>query len=135
MLTRETLGQKVQQVTIVPSAGPLAKWGRERLPVFVHRGKANARTLKLAQVVLKVGASWSADESTAACDVSANTVGNVRGRYLTGGLNAVLHGRRQQRQAVLAGQQEAHLIAGACSRGPRPWTLRGPGSRILGAAS
>jgi hypothetical protein len=101
----------------------------------VHRGKANACTLKLAQVVLKVGASWSADVSTAACDFSANIVGNVRGRYLTGGLKAVLHDRRQQRQAVLAGQQEAHLIAGACSRGPPPWTLRGPGSWIRGAAS
>jgi hypothetical protein len=52
----------------------------------------------------------------------------VRQRFLSGGLDAVLSDRRQQRRrAALTGRQQAHLIAIACSPVPEGhdhWTLR-----------
>jgi hypothetical protein len=55
-------------------------------------------------------------------------VTNLRTRYLTGGLDAVLHDRKQlRRRAALTGAQQAHLIAIACSPVPEGhdhWTLR-----------
>ena len=71
----------------------LSETDRARLSVFLHRGKAKVRTLKRAQVLLKLDAGWTGAE---ACDVSPNRVGNVRTRFVTGGLDAVLNDRRQQ---------------------------------------
>jgi transposase len=101
---------------------------RERLSVVLPRGKANVRTLKRAPVLLKLDAKWSGAEIAEACDVSQNTVGKVRKRFATGGLDAVLSDRQQQRRrAALTGVQQAHLIAIACSPAPEghdQWTLR-----------
>jgi transposase len=114
----------------MPSPQPvhLSETDLERLSVFVHRGKANVRTLKRAQVLLKVHAGWTGGEVAEACDVSQNTVTNVRKRFVTGGLDAVLSDRRQvRRRAALTGPQQAHLIAIACSPAPDGhdhWTLR-----------
>jgi hypothetical protein len=91
-------------------------------------GKANVRTLKRAQILLKVDAGWSTAHVAEAYGVCPNTVTNVRTRYLTGGLDAVLHDRKQlRRRATLTGAQQAHLIAIACSPVPDGhdhWTLR-----------
>jgi transposase len=112
----------------VPQPVHLSASDHERLSVVMHRGKANVRTLKRAQVVLKLDAGWTGAEIAEACDVSQNTVGNVRKRFLTGGLDVVLSDRRQeQRRAALTGSQQAHLIAIACSPAPEGhdhWTLR-----------
>ena len=106
----------------------LSETDHERLSVFVHRGKANVRTLKRAQILLKLDAGWSTAQLAEAYGVCANTVTNLRTRYLTGGLDAVLHDRRQaRRRAALTGAQQAHLIAIACSPVPDGhdhWTLR-----------
>ena len=37
----------------------LSQIDHERLSVFLHRGKANVRTLKRAQILLKLDAGWS----------------------------------------------------------------------------
>jgi transposase len=114
----------------MPSRRPvqLSETDRERLCVFVHRGKANVRTLKRAQILLKVDAGWSTTQIAEAYAVCPNTVTNLRIRYLTGGLDAVLHDRRQERRrAALTGAQQAHLIAISCSPVPEGhdhWTLR-----------
>lgn len=114
----------------MPIAQPvrLSETDREHLSVFVHRGKANVRTLKRAQVLLKLAAGWTSAEVAEACEVSPNTVSNVRKRYLTGGLEAVLSDRRQERRRqALTGRQQAHLVALACSAAPEGhdhWTLR-----------
>jgi transposase len=95
---------------------------------FVHRGRTNARTLTRAHILLKLDAGWS---DTAICDafsVGATTIWRVRQRYAAGGLEAVLHDRRQaRRRAALSGEQLAHLVAIACSDAPAGhdhWTLR-----------
>jgi transposase len=112
----------------VPQPVHLSASDHERLSVVVHRSKANVRMLKRAQVLLKLDAGWTDAEIAEAWDVSQNTVGNVRKRFLTGGLDAVLSDRRQERRrAALTGSQQAHLIAIACSSAPEGhdhWTLR-----------
>jgi hypothetical protein len=70
---------------------------RTTLETFVHRGKANARTLTRARILLKSAEGWSTAELVAAFDVCQATVTNVRGRFAQGGLEAVLHDKVQQR--------------------------------------
>src|SRR5258708_32855770 len=101
---------------------------RTTLETFVHRGKANARTLTRARILLKSGEGWSPSALAAAFDVCQATVTNVRGRFAKGGLEAVLHDKVQQhRRSALSGLQTAHLIAVACSPSPDGhdhWTVR-----------
>jgi len=99
-----------------------------QLWTFVHRGKANARTLKRAQVLLKLADGWSDAEAADAFAVCLSTVAHVRRRWREGGVDAVLHDQRQERRRqALSGAQIAHLVAIACSPAPDEhdhWTLR-----------
>ena len=101
---------------------------RTTLESFVHRGKANARTLTRARILLKSAEGWSTAALAAAFDVCEATVTNVRGRFAHGGLEAVLHDKVQQhRRSALSGLQTAHLVAVACSPSPDGhdhWTVR-----------
>ncbi len=101
---------------------------RTTLESFVHRGKANARTLTRARILLKSADEWRTSALAAAFDVCEATVTNVRGRFVQGGLEAVLHDKVQQhRRSALSGLQSAHLIAVACSPAPDGhdhWTVR-----------
>ncbi len=101
---------------------------RKILETFVHRGKANARTLTRARILLKSAEGWSIAELAAVFDVCEATASNVRGRFAQGGLEAVLHDKVQQnRRSALSGLQTAHLIVVACSPAPDGhdhWTVR-----------
>jgi len=101
---------------------------RTTLETFVHRGKANARTLTRARILLKSADGWSIAALATTFDVCEATVTNVRGRFAHGGLEAVLHDKVQQhRRSALSGLQTAHLIAVACSPSPDGhdhWTVR-----------
>jgi transposase len=101
---------------------------RQHLHLFVHRGKANARTLTRARVLLKVDEGWKDQDIVAAFDICQATVTNVCKRYTEGGLEVVLHDKVQQRRRqALTGLQAAHLIAVACSPAPDGhdhWTVR-----------
>ena len=101
---------------------------RTTLEIFLHRGKANARTLTRARLLLKSADGWSTSSLVAAFDVCEATVTNVRRRFIQGGLEAVLHDKAQQhRRSALSGLQTAHLIAIACSPSPDGhdhWTVR-----------
>lgn len=101
---------------------------RTTLETFVHRGKANARTITRARILLKSAEGWSTSALAAAFDVCEATVTNVRRRFAQGGLEAVLHDQvQQQRRCALSGLQTAHLIAVACSPAPDGhdhWTVR-----------
>lgn len=108
------------------------------LETFVYRGKANARTLTRARILLKSADGWSTAALAAAIDVCQATVTNVRQRFAQGGLEAVLHDKVQQhRRLALSGLQTAHLIAVACSPVPDghdrlPGTLARAESRRVG---
>ena len=101
---------------------------RTTLETFVHRGKANARTMTRARILLKSAEGWSTSALAEAFDVCEATVTNVRGRFAKGGLEVVLHDKVQQhRRSALSGLQTAHLIAVACSPSPDGhdhWTVR-----------
>src|SRR6266487_6943972 len=111
-----------------PIAIILPETDRASLQTFIHAGKANARTFIRARVLLKAAEGWTDQEICAALDISRNTSIRVRQLYLEGGLEAVLHDKRQQRyRQALSGGQAAHLIAIACSSAPTGhdhWTVR-----------
>jgi len=101
---------------------------RTTLETFVHRGKANARTITRARILLKSAEGWSTARLADAFEVCEATVTNVRQRFVQGGLDAVLHDKVQQhRRSALSALQTAHLIAVACSPSPDGhdhWTVR-----------
>ena len=101
---------------------------RTHVEVFVRRGKANARTLTRARILLKCDEGWSNGEIVEAFEVSDQTIRNVRQRYGAGGVEAVLTDKRQaRRHQALSDGQAAHLIAITCSTVPDGhdhWTVR-----------
>jgi len=101
---------------------------RTHVEVFVRRGKASARTLTRARVLLKCDEGWSNGEITEAFEVSDQTIRNVRQRYGAGGVEAVLTDKRQEcRRQALTDGQAAHLMAITCSKVPDGhdhWTVR-----------
>ncbi len=101
---------------------------RNHVQIFVRRGKANARTLTRARVLLKCDAGWTNAEIREALEVSEQTIGTIRQRYRAGGVEAVLTDKRQaRRRQALKDEQAAHLIAIACSEVPDGhdhWTVR-----------
>jgi len=111
-----------------PISVTLSETDRASLLTFIHAGKANARTFTRARVLLKADEGWSDQQICAAFDVSRNTSIRVRQLYLEGGLEAVLHDKRQARyRQALTGGQAAHLIAMVCTPAPTGhdhWTLR-----------
>lgn len=107
---------------------------RVALDRLISRGKADARKLAHARVLLQADASaagsgWADAAIADAVRVSVRTVERVRQRFVEDGLEAALlpkpSGRVYARK--LDGSQEARLIALACSgppEGKRRWTLR-----------
>jgi hypothetical protein len=103
---------------------------RQRLAV----GRAAARSLLHARVLLKAdegpeGPAWTDEQICGALEVSDTTVERIRRRFVEDGLDLAL-GRKPSRRVYrrkLDGEQEAHLIALACSPPPlgrRQWSLR-----------
>ena len=101
---------------------------RRQVESFIRRGKAKARSITRAHVLLKSADGWSIEQIVGTFGVSAATVSNVRKRYRTGGVDGVLKEKVQQkRRHALAGEEEALLVAIACSPVPEGhdhWTLR-----------
>jgi hypothetical protein len=107
---------------------------RTQLAAVVRTGKAAARRRLHAQLLLQAdsgpeGPAWTDEQLSAALAVHPTTVANVRQRCVEEGVEAALQRRapRRQYQRRLDGQQEAQLIAVACSTPPlgqKRWTLR-----------
>jgi transposase len=107
---------------------------RRVLQAMVSRGKAAARKLVHARVLLRADASpggpaWKDDRIAEGLELGRATVERVRREFVEGGLEAALERRqpRRQYQRKLDGDGEAHLIALACSQAPQGrsrWTLR-----------
>jgi Homeodomain-like domain len=107
---------------------------RERLNVLIQKGKAPARRLLRARILLKADASeagvaWSDGQIAAALDTSVDTVARTRQQLVEGGLDAALtrkHSPNSARKRIFDGAAEAKLIALACSsppKGRKRWTL------------
>ena len=112
----------------------LSEEERARLHTMIGRGVAPASSLTHARILLKAnqgegGPGWTDAAIAGALEVNPATVARIRQRYVIAGLDAALHRKppaRQYRRRV-DGQQEAHLVALACSpppEGRKRWTLR-----------
>jgi len=107
---------------------------RAQLEGLLSKGKAAARTLMHARILLKAdegvaGPRLSDDQIAEAVEVNRSTVERVRMRCVEEGVEAALRPRpsRQLHPRKLDGVQEAHLVALACSPAPKGrnrWSLR-----------
>jgi len=110
---------------------------RGRLEGLIAGGHAPARQLTHARILLKAEegedaldqASWPDTRIADALEISRSTVARVRERFALEGLEAALVHRRPKatKPKKLGGEQEAHLIALACSeppKGKKRWSVR-----------
>ena len=113
----------------------LAAEEREQLRQLLARGQADVRKLKHAQILFKADEAegspgWSDTRIAETLDVGLATVERVRRRFIEEGFKAALspyRGPNRVYTTKLDGEQEAHLIALACSQPPdgrARWTLR-----------
>ena len=107
---------------------------RDRLNALIQKGKAPARQLLKARILLKADASaagdaWSDSRIAEALETSLDTVARTRQQLVEGGVDAALihkHSPNSARKRIFDGAAEAKLIALACSappKGRKRWTL------------
>jgi hypothetical protein len=123
----ENIVRKKYQVTLTPDQ-------RTQLQQLIARGNTAARTLTHARLWLKAdeaegGPAWTNAAITQTLEISELTLTRIRKRFVAGGLATALHRQEQvkRKERQLDGQQEAHLIALACSEAPDGhdrWSLR-----------
>ena len=115
---------------------------RQHLTTLIAAGKAAAQKLAHARILLKAdqadgGPGWTDDRIAEAVEVSTDTVGRVRQRFVEEGLDAALARKpqaRPSRERKLDGRAEARLIAVACSAPPagrKRWTLKLLADRLV----
>ena len=107
---------------------------REQLKNLIAAGTVPARKLTHARILLKAdqgpeGSAWVDDAVAEAVETSQPTVCRVRKQYFEEGLEAALKRRPPNREyhRKLDGEQEARLVALACSEPPEGrarWSLR-----------
>ena len=114
---------------------------RAWLHTLIGQGTAPARALAHARILLKAnqgeaGPGWTDAATGAALEVNPATVARVRRLYCTAGLQAAVYRKAPEREyrRRLDGEQEAHLVALACSAPPeghKRWTLRLLADRLV----
>jgi transposase len=107
---------------------------RASLARRIAAGTAPARDLIHARILLKAdggtdGPTWTDGAIATALEVSTSTIERVRRRFVEDGLEAAIRRRppRREYRRRMGGEQEAHLVALACTQPPvgrRRWTLR-----------
>ena len=107
---------------------------REQLGSMITKGKAAARKLTRARILLKAdsapgGPAWADVQISDALEVDPKTVANLRQAFVEGGFELAVQGHStcNHRQRRVDGECEARLIAALC--GPAPegyarWSLR-----------
>jgi Winged helix-turn helix len=95
---------------------------RAALGQRVASGRGPAHELAHARILLKAdegpqGPAWADEQIATALDASLSTLSRVRRRFVEQGLEAALRRQRPRREyrRGLDGQQEAHLVALACT--------------------
>src|SRR4051794_40318524 len=114
---------------------------RAALGQRVANGQGSAREQTHARILLKAdtgpdGSSRTDDQIASALDLGLSTVARVRKRFVKHGLDAAIRRRSPSREYLrkLDGEQEAHLVALACTSPPagrRRWTLRLLADRVV----
>ena len=112
----------------------LSKTQRDDLKRLIASGTAPARKLTHARILLKAdespeGDGWVDERIAEVLESSQPTVSRIRRQYFEEGLDAALNRRPPKREyhRKLDGEQEARLVALACSEPPEGrtrWSLR-----------
>lgn len=108
---------------------------REQLYQIISRGKAKAKKLTHAHVLLKAdespdgGPAWKDEQIAQAFNVDVSTVERIRKAFVNDGFERALDHKKpsRSRPRKFDGDTEAHLVALACSEAPEGrarWTLR-----------
>jgi transposase len=113
---------------------------RAALEQLVHTGTHPAHTTRRARILLKADADgpdpWPDERIAEALDINRMTVSRVRAQFACEGLDATLHKKKAQGRQYrkLTGEQEARLVALACSQPPEGqarWTMKLLGERLV----
>lgn len=105
---------------------------RQQLEQLSRIGKASTYQITRARILLKADAAqseggWTDAEISAALDVSVATIERLREQFVKEGMSQCLVRKTRVYQSLLDGEQEAKLVALACSEAPvgrSRWTLR-----------
>ena len=108
---------------------------RTELLAVTRRGKASARRIKRALVLLAADDGDKDQQIAAKARVSLRTVEGLRRRFVEEGLEATLSDRpRPGKARLMDGHQEAYLIALTCSTPPpgrARWTMQLLANRLV----
>ena len=112
---------------------------RRRLVRLVRAGASTARALTHARVLLKAdadGPGWGDEAIAMALDCGSRTVARIRKAFAERGLDAAVQRKKPagRRYRKLDGEQEARLVALACSPAPGGrgrWTLALLANRLV----
>jgi len=101
---------------------------RQQLERLIHSGTTRARLVNRAQILLHATEGKADQEIATALHTSLSTVGRIRKRFTEDGLDGALHDVvRPGGKRKLTGEQEAYVIALACSTPPEgrtDWTMQ-----------
>ena len=108
---------------------------RARLEVLISKGKAPAKAILKARILLKAdqsegGPGWLDAEIVDALDSNLTMVSRTRETFVTEGIDAVLVRKKRETPpvpAIFDGEAQAKLTALACSEPPpghARWTIR-----------
>ena len=108
---------------------------RARLGEIIAKGKATAKVILKARILLKAdqseaGDGWLDEEICKALDTNVTMVSRTRAKLVEEGLDAVLARKKRERppiQPIFDGAAQAKLIALACTEPPpghARWTIR-----------
>lgn len=113
---------------------------REELKAMVSKGKASARRLTWARILLRAdegehGEHWRDEDIARALDVSTDTCERVRLRFVEEGFEAALTFKSYEHKPVkVTGEVQAHLVALSCMPPPEGrvrWTLNLLANRMV----
>jgi transposase len=112
---------------------------RQQLEQISRTGKASAYQITRARILLKADTSqpeenWKDAEISAALDVSVATIERLREQFVEEGVPKCLQRKTRMYERLLDGEQEAKLVAIACSEAPAGrsrWTLRLLSERVV----
>lgn len=101
---------------------------REKLNQYIRRGKASARSLARARILLLADEGYSTEEIIDVLKTSRTTVNRIRKRYCQEGLSfAIDEKSRSGRPLKIDGTIEAQATLLSCSQPPEgrsTWTLK-----------
>lgn len=104
------------------------------LQTLIRRGKASARKITRARILLHASRGATDSEVVAALGVGRATVERTRRRFVEEGMEALNERPRPGLPALLTAKAEARLVAEACSRAPEGrgrWTMRLLAGRVV----